>query len=144
MGVPHLRLAAIALCALALTDGCGFFARIWFQTATSGDEPTGREDPIYFRDDSRNRLTFFSGRNDNAPEILFDDGYELDPVAGTWTRIDAGTQPPPRWRASTAIDPEGDRGYMFGGWRDFGGRDAFNDTWRYELGSRRWAQIVTD
>jgi len=115
-------------------------ARTWSRSATTGDEPIGREDPTYFWDEARSRLTVFSGRNDNDPLVLFDDGYELDPVAGVWARVDAGT-PPPRWRASAAVDPAGDRGYMFGGWRDFGGGDAFNDTWRYDLEARAWAQV---
>jgi hypothetical protein len=33
---------------------------------------------------------------------------------------------------------------MFGGWRDFGGSDAFNDTWRYDLEARTWAEIPTN
>jgi N-acetylneuraminic acid mutarotase len=119
-------------------------ARAWSQVATTGEQPVGREDPIYLWDDSRNRLTIFSGRNNNDPSVLFDDGYELDPVAGVWARVDAGTMPPPRWRASATVDPSGDRGYMFGGWRDFGGGDAFNDTWGYDLDARTWAQISTD
>jgi N-acetylneuraminic acid mutarotase len=118
--------------------------RSWSQVATTGDEPTGREDPVYFWDESRNRLTVFSGRNDNDPIVLFADGYELNPVAGVWARVDTKTMPPPRWRASVAVDPAGDRGYMFGGWRDFGGSDAFNDTWRYDLEGRTWAQIPSN
>ena len=115
-------------------------ARAWSQVAATGDEPTGREDPIHFWDESRGRLSVFSGRNDDDPLVLFDDGYELDPVAAVWARVDVGT-PPPRWRASAAVDPAGDRVYVFGGWRDFGGGDAFNDTWRYDLEARAWAQV---
>jgi len=37
-----------------------------------------REDPTYFWDESRDRLTIFSGRNDNDPAVLFEDGHELD------------------------------------------------------------------
>jgi len=119
-------------------------ARTWSQVATSGEQPIGREDPIHLWDDSRSRLTIFSGRNDNDAAVLFDDGFELDPVAGVWARVDTETMPPRRWRASAAVDPTGDRGYMFGGWRDFGGSDAFNDTWGYELDTRTWAQISSD
>ncbi len=119
-------------------------ARTWSQVATRGDEPKGREDPMYFWDESRGRLTIFSGRNDNDPAVLFDDGYELDLSSGVWSSIDAETMPAPRWRASVAVDPSGDRGYMFGGWRDFGGAAAFNDTWSYDLGSRSWTEILSN
>jgi len=115
-------------------------ARTWSEVATTGDVPIGREDPTYFWDESRGRLSIFSGRNDNDPLVLFDDGFELDPVAGEWSRVDAGL-PPPRWRASVAVDPASDRGYMFGGWRDFGGSAAFNDTWHYDLEARTWVQV---
>ncbi len=118
-------------------------ARSWSQAATAGDQPLGREDPIYFWDEPRGRLSIFSGRNDNDPLVLFDDGFEFDPVTGVWTRLDVDA-PPPRWRASVAVDPAGDRGYMFGGWRDFGGSDAFNDTWGYDLEAREWAQIPSN
>ena len=119
-------------------------ARAWSQVATSGEQPVGREDPIHFWDDVRHRLTVFSGRNDNDPAVLFENGYELDPATGVWTRVDPETMPPPRWRVSAAVDPTGDRGYMFGGWRDFGGGDAFNDTWAYDLGSRTWTPMSSD
>lgn len=118
-------------------------ARTWSRVATMGEEPIGREDPTYFWDESRGRLSIFSGRNDNDPAVLFDDGYELDPVAGVWSRVDAGT-PPPRWRASVAVDPAGNHGYMFGGWRGFGGSNAFNDTWRYDLEARSWSQVPSN
>ena len=118
--------------------------REWSQVSTSGDQPIGREDPIYVWDEARNRLSVFSGRNDNDPAVLFDDGYELEPVAGVWARIDVETTPPPRWRASAAVDSSADRAYMFGGWRDFGGTDAFNDTWGYDLDTRTWSQISSD
>jgi len=117
-------------------------ARAWSQVPTTGDAPLGREDPIYFWDESRNRLTIFSGRNDNEPGVLFDDSYELDPVSGVWARIDVVQRPSPRWRPSTAVDPMEDRGYMFGGWVDFGGGDAFNDTWSYDLATRTWTQVT--
>jgi len=116
--------------------------RVWSEAVTSGDSPTGREDPIHFWDGERDRLTLFSGRNDNDPKVLFDDQYELDLVASEWARVDADVTPLPRWRASVAVDPAGDRGYMFGGWRDFGGREAFNDTWRYDLENRAWTQVT--
>ena len=116
-------------------------AQTWSQVITGGDSPTGREDPTYFWDESRGRLTIFSGRNDNDPAVLFDDGHELDLGSKAWSRIQAGVLPSPRWRASAAVDSAGDRGYMFGGWRDFGGGSAFNDTWRYDLGARSWLQI---
>lgn len=118
--------------------------RTWSEVATSGDEPVGREDPTYFWDESRGRLSIFSGRNDNDPLVLFDDGFEVDPVAGVWARIDTETMPPPRWRASAAVDPTGDRGTMFGGWIDFGGSEAFSDTWGYDLESRTWAPTSND
>lgn len=122
----------------------GVERRTWSQVATSGDEPIGREDPTYFWDESRGRLSIFSGRNDNDPLVLFDDGFELDPVAGVWGAVRTGTTPPPRWRASVTVDPSGDRGYMFGGWKDFGGSDAFNDTWGYDLQNRTWTQTSSD
>lgn len=75
---------------------------------------------------------------------MLDDGYELDIGTQTWLRIDASTAPSPRWRASVAVDPERDRGLMFGGWRDFGGTEAFNDTWRYELETRSWVEIPSN
>ncbi|MCZ6806081.1 MAG: hypothetical protein O7F08_03950 [Deltaproteobacteria bacterium] len=118
--------------------------RVWSQTATTGDTPTGREDPTYFWDAGRDRLTVFSGRNDNDRAVLFDDGYELDLVAADWARVDADVMPPARWRASAAVDPASNRGYMFGGWRDFGGRDAFNDTWSYDLESRTWTRVTVE
>ncbi len=119
-------------------------ARVWSQVATSGDVPSGREDPTYFWDESRGRLTIFSGRNDNDSAVLFDDAYELGLSSGVWSRIDLGTRPAPRWRASAAVDPAADAGYMFGGWRGFGGGEAFNDTWRYDLESRTWAQTPSN
>jgi len=119
-------------------------ARTWSQVATSGEQPLGREDPIYLWDDSRNLLSIFSGRNDDDPRVLLDDGYELDPLSGAWARLNAAPVPPPRWRASVAVDPSGDHGYTFGGWRDFGGDDAFNDTWHYDLDARAWAQVPSN
>lgn len=118
--------------------------RAWSQVVASGDLPIGREDPIHFWDAERDRLTLFSGRNDNDPQILFDDGYELDLVENVWTRLAADTAPQPRWRASAAVDPVGDTAYLFGGWRDFGGRDAFDDTWQYDLDRRIWTEVVVE
>ncbi|MCH7596123.1 MAG: hypothetical protein IID35_06140 [Planctomycetes bacterium] len=30
-------------------------------------------------------------------------------------------------------------GFMFGGWRDTGGKAAFNDTWQYDVASQVWS-----
>jgi N-acetylneuraminic acid mutarotase len=118
--------------------------RVWSQVGTVGDTPKGREDPVYFWDEERDRLTLFSGRNDNDPAVLFDDQYELDLVAREWSRVDTDVTPRSRWRASVAVDPDGEQGYMFGGWRDFGGRDAFNDTWAYDLKNRAWTELTVE
>lgn len=118
--------------------------RVWSQVGTVGDTPKGREDPVYFWDEERDRLTLFSGRNDNDPAVLFDDQYELDLVAREWSRVDTEVTPRSRWRASVAVDPDGEQGYMFGGWRDFGGRDAFNDTWAYDLKNRAWTELTVE
>lgn len=40
--------------------------RDWTEVATSGEQPAGREDPTYFWDESRGRLTVFSGRNNRG------------------------------------------------------------------------------
>ena len=118
--------------------------RAWTEVITSGEQPPGREDPTYFWDESRGRLTVFSGRNDRDPSILLNDGYELDLGKRTWSRISPAVVPAPRWRASVAVDAARDLGVMFGGWRDFGGGEAFNDTWIYDLAARAWTPIAAD
>lgn len=116
-------------------------ARVWSEVPTSGLVPTGREDPALFFDEARGRLVIFSGRNDGVAGALLADQIELDLATFTWRELDAGKTPAPRWRASVAVDPEGDRGYMFGGWRDFGGADAFADTWALDLATGTWTEL---
>jgi len=113
----------------------------WASVETSGDLPLGREDPTWFWDESRGILTIFSGRNDDTPQILFDDGYELDLANAAWISIEVNPKPDPRWRASMVLDPAADRGFMFGGWIDFGGNQAFNDVWNYDPAERAWTQL---
>lgn len=114
----------------------------WTAVHTSGDSPIGREDPAYFWDDASGVLTIFSGRNDLTAEVLLEDAYELDAASGEWRRARFSTSPSARWRASIVFDPEAQRGLLFGGWRDFGGRDALNDTWSYDAVSREWERLV--
>lgn len=112
--------------------------RTWTAADTSGDSPIGREDPAYFWDDASGVLTIFSGRNDLTAELLLEDAYELDVASGEWRRVRFSTSPLARWRASVVFDPEARRGLMFGGWRDFGGRDSLNDTWSYDPMTLTW------
>ncbi|MFQ5491584.1 MAG: kelch repeat-containing protein [Phycisphaerae bacterium] len=116
----------------------------WQSIETAGDTPIGREDPTWFWDDARNTLTIFTGRNDDTRQILLDDGCQLDLDSLTWTAIDASAAPAPRWRASVVFDPVADRGIMFGGWEDFGGSAAFNDTWHYQPNPNTWTRADAD
>lgn len=114
-------------------------ARMWESVAVSGDVPLGREDPSFFWDDGAQRLTLFSGRNDTMTEPLLSDFYVLDVSTSTWKVMPTDGIPPARWRASAVFDVPTKTGFMFGGWRDFGGQEAFNDTWQYDAESVSWS-----
>lgn len=115
--------------------------RVWEQIETTGDPPRGREDPTYFWDDQHATLFMFSGRNDTTSEVLLDDAYALDVAARHWRPLDTGGAPAPRWRGTVVFDSDASAGYLFGGWRDFGGLEAFNDTWRYDPTTNEWMEV---
>lgn len=114
--------------------------RVWEAVPTAGDVPPGREDPAFFWDDTRQELHIFSGRNDNLAEALLNDEYKLDLATTMWQALSVEGAPPARWRASVAFDPATSMGVMFGGWTDFGGQDAFNDTWMYDAVNSAWSE----
>ncbi|MCP4246673.1 MAG: hypothetical protein GY778_06460 [bacterium] len=114
----------------------------WGPIETGGDVPMGREDPIIFWDEAGQALTIFSGRNDSRPEVLLDDGYRLDLTDRSWRRLTVTPVPRSRWRASTVVDPATSSGLMFGGWLDFGGVDALDDTWSYDVTAEQWRRIA--
>lgn len=116
--------------------------RDWRPVETSGDPPVGREDPIVFWDGAGQTLTIFSGRNDTRAEVLLDDGYRLDLTDRSWHRLTVAPTPRSRWRASTVVDPATARGLMFGGWLDFGGAEALDDTWSYDVAAEQWRRIA--
>jgi N-acetylneuraminic acid mutarotase len=114
----------------------------WQALDTSGDLPQGREDPIYYFNQTENTFLIFSGRNDNAPgNKLLNDTFELSLSDMTWTKITIENSPSPRWRASLSFDNIKGVGYMFGGWQDFGGASAFNDNWQFDYAERKWSLI---
>lgn len=116
--------------------------RVWEQIETTGDLPRGREDPTYFWDDQQATLYVFTGRNDTTSEVLLDDAYALDVAARQWRPLDTSGAPAPRWRGTVVFDPDSSVGYLFGGWRDFGGLEAFNDTWRYDPATNEWTEVT--
>ena len=113
----------------------------WESVAASGDKPLGREDPAFFWDDAQQRLILFSGRNDSLAEPLLSDLHVLDLGTATWQVMPTDGIPSARWRASVVFDPVNRTGFMFGGWRDFAGQVAFNDTWQYDAASMVWSPV---
>jgi N-acetylneuraminic acid mutarotase len=113
----------------------------WSEVATQGDSPAGREDPIHFWDDSGSSLFMASGGDTRSGLILLDDIYRLNLATRTWQRLSFEEAPPPRWRGTLTFDPGTRKGYLFGGWRDFGGHDALNDLWALDIETMLWTQL---
>ena len=116
---------------------------VWEAEETTGPTPVGREDPSVFWDAERRVLWMFSGRNDDTSDVLLDDAHALDLPTRTWRRLASDALPPARWRASTVFAQASDRGILFGGWRDFGGRDSFRDTWLFDPTTMTWELRAT-
>jgi len=115
-------------------------SRDWIAVSTNGDTPTGREDPAYFFNEENSSLYIALGYNNSVDGNLVGDAFILDLNTMVWQRA-SDPDPRPRWRPSVAFDPETKTGYMFGGWLDFGGNNALNDTWQFDFNAQVWEQI---
>jgi len=87
-----------------------------------------------------NRAIFFGG-DTRSGLILLDDIYRLNLATRTWQRPSFEEAPPPHWRGTLTFDPGTRKGYLFGGWRDFGGHDALNDLWALDIERMLWTRL---
>ena len=77
----------------------------------------------------------------HTEEVLLDDAWQVKLPAAAGQQLDVDGKPRARRRASVIFDPVADRGLMIGGWRDFGGIEAFHDTWSYEPATSAWSAL---
>ena len=113
-------------------------AKRWTRIDAKGKLPPMRGDfPMSYVAD--NRAVLFGGSHDGG-KGHYDDTWEYDAAARTWTQIPIEkSKPTPRCDAAMAY--AGNREVLlFGGWQD---RDdaIFGDTWLYDSERRRWTRL---
>ena len=82
-----------------------------------------------------------SGADTRSGINLFSDALSLDLSSGAWQRLEFDKTPEARWRATLSYDAIENKGYLFGGWQDFGGDEALNELWVLDLGTLQWNQF---
>lgn len=144
-GSASVRAAASSQAPSASPGGSG----VWQRVATSGPRPSERSTPavaalgtsVYLfggvKDDFRTQINTF-----------YDDLYRLDTVTGTWHELEVeGQRPPARAFAASVAHPASDRMLVFGG-ASYGpmfvGFVAYDDLWAYDVGERRWSELIAE
>ncbi|MBT8493343.1 MAG: hypothetical protein KJO07_09830 [Deltaproteobacteria bacterium] len=134
---------------LAFAVGCGGDDGGSGDPPIEGPRPAKRSDISGVFDPSSGQLVVFGG--DTGPIVnqlpmpeYLDDTWLLDPMAGTWTEVDA-SGPSARGRYAAALDPAGSRMLLFGGrFRAAGTGGAYtlyDDLWAFDFGARTWTEL---
>jgi len=104
--------------------------------------PNGRIGHAMAYEAPRRKMILFGGRDKTRGAVgatVFNDTWEWDGTAKTWTKRNPATAPPARYDHALAYDPLRNRVVMFGG-RNAAGT-PLNDTWEWD--GANWASVAT-
>jgi hypothetical protein len=106
-------------------------------TPLAGPEPIARLTPVSVYDPVGHRMITWSGQGTGG--TFFNDVWEFDLTANTWTQI-APTGGPPniRYGAAGVLDPTAGDLVTFAGFTDQG---RFEDVWRFNTTATTWADV---
>lgn len=114
-----------------------FAATAWSKLAPTGPLPRPRHGHTLNYDTKRNQLLVVAGQAGS----LFGDVWAFDVAANTWRELSAtGTGPSARYGHSVVLDSKRDRLLLSHGFTSERGR--FDDTWAFDLNTRRWSNIT--
>ena len=106
-------------------------------------EADGAPDPrwghVAIFDSSRRQMVVFSGQRSGG---FFNDTWVFDTASREWAEVTPGGDiPAPRYGSCLGYDSEGDLFYISHGFTNSG---RFDDTWTFNLESRRWTDVSPD
>ncbi|MGH8059172.1 MAG: Kelch repeat-containing protein [Candidatus Entotheonellia bacterium] len=109
-------------------------AVFWTNVTPGGDKPDRRDGHGLAYDTARGKVVLFGGGTGwHSSPTLFQDTWEWDGAARTWTKVNLnGPRPPARWGAHLAYDTVQGRTVLFGGWVSENPRIYQDDTWVWD------------
>ena len=112
-----------------------FDANTW-KNWNPSTKPSARNRHAMAYDIQSDRVILFGGSTGAA---TLADTWSFDLGRNTWTNLNPGTRPSPRYRSAMAYDAQSDRVVLFGGTAD--GKTVFADTWTYDLETNTWTNM---
>jgi N-acetylneuraminic acid mutarotase len=112
-------------------------ADMWRNLKPKGDRPSPRLGSCMAYDWVNGKAILFGGTD---MVTWFNDTWVYDPVANSWTQMEAtGEVPPGRSDYSMVYDEESKRLILFGGVANF---SCFDDTWAYDPKENTWVELA--
>ena len=130
-----LAMAVSSLAIAAVVFPAASSAQSWSQPTPSGSQPSSRIFHALSFDGARDRAVLFGGYNGSTE---FNDTWEWNPSAGTWSQRSPGTSPSIRQVMAFAYDAARGRTVMWGGFSNSGGFRS--DTWEWD--GTNWTQVA--
>jgi hypothetical protein len=121
----------------------------WTNRTGTGTAPDARSGAAMAYDSDRKKFILFGGRAGSG--FNYEDTWEWDPTAGTWTDVSAsGGHPSARSQAGMVYEKSATKLLLFGGGRsETGSYDgaginiAYSDTWEYDSANHVWTLLPT-
>lgn len=116
-----------------------------------GRLPVARDGAAAIWDEANDRMVMFGGNQSsfqgfNVRQDTWELSFKTNEMAPTWKELETNTDPPARWLAAFAVDPQSGVAVMFGGQdaHDSMNLVFYDDVWLFDLASSTWTQLEVD
>lgn len=84
------------------------------------------------------RVLMFGGSIYTNNYAFYNELWSFEPEDQTWTLVESGEKPAPRFHHTMVYIPDSHKVFLFGGW---GTSDKIADTWVYDITENEWSQL---
>ena len=106
--------------------------------AAYASSPSKRMGHAMIYDPMEKRVLMFGGSMYTNNYVIYNELWSFDLNDYTWSLIETGLKPTPRFHHSMAYIPDTHQIFLFGGW---GPNDKIGDTWIYDIAANEWRQL---